>query len=162
MMKLWEEEFQRIVQQTIIKKSAETIFEALLKHVKYVIESRANDENAGMALCKTERDIELGLADCKSAHTKLLEISGEATVENEIEWIRRIQTRYNETTEKIQTFTAMTEDRNNAWQNCPLRMEKAKIPSFNGTIKEYPQFKQDFQKQVMPTLDKDSRNQRKQ
>ena len=115
-----------------------------------------------MALRKTERDIELALADCKSAHTKSLEISNEATTENEIEWIRRIQTRYNETTEKIQTFTAMTENRNNAWQNCPLRMEKAKIPSFNGTIKEYPQFKQDFQKQVMPTLDKDSRNQRKQ
>ena len=30
------------------------------------------------------------------------------------------------------------------------------MPSFNGTIREYPQFKQDFQKQVMPTVDKDS------
>ena len=30
------------------------------------------------------------------------------------------------------------------------------MPSFNGAIKEYPQFKQDFQKQVMPTLDKGS------
>ncbi|XP_068713032.1 uncharacterized protein [Montipora foliosa] len=30
------------------------------------------------------------------------------------------------------------------------------MPSFNGTIREYPQFKQDFQKQVMPTLDKNS------
>ena len=114
-MKLREEEFQRIVQQTIIKKKcAETIFEALVEHIKNVIETRANDENAGMALCKTERDIELGLADCESAHTKLLEISNEATVENEIKWIGRIQTRYNETTEKIQTFTAMTENRNNA------------------------------------------------
>ena len=163
MMKLREEEFQRIVQQTIIKKkSAETIFEALVEHVKNVIETRANDENAGMALRKTERDIELALADCKSAHTKLLEISNEVTVENEIEWIRRIQIRYNEIIEKIQTFTAITENRNNARQNCVLRMEKAKMPSFNGTIREYPQFKQDFQKQVMPTLDKDSRNQRKQ
>ena len=157
MMKLREEEFQRIVQQTIIKKkSAETIFEALVEHVKNVIETRANDENAGMALRKTERDIELALADCKSAHTKSLEISNEVTAENEIEWIRRIQTRYNETIEKIQTFTAMKENRNNARQNCALRMEKAKMPSFNGIIKEYPQFKQDFQKQVMPTLDKDS------
>ena len=157
MMKLREEEFQRIVQQTIIKKkSAQTIFEALVEHVKNVIETRANDENAGMALRKTERDIELALADCKSAHTKLLEISNEVTVENEIEWIRRIQIRYNEIIEKIQTFTAITENRNNARQNCVLRMEKAKMPSFNGTIREYPQFKQDFQKQVMPTLDKDS------
>lgn len=70
-----------------------------------------------MALRKNERDIELALADCKSAHTKLLEISNEATAENEIEWIRRIQTRYNETIEKIQTFTATTENRTNFRQN---------------------------------------------
>lgn len=44
-IKLQEEEFQRIVQQTIIKKkSAEAIFEALIKHVKNVIETRADDE----------------------------------------------------------------------------------------------------------------------
>lgn len=109
-----------------------------------------------MALSKTKNDNELALPDCKSTHIKLLEISNEAAAENEIEWIRRIQTGYNETIEKIQTFTAMTENRNNTRQNCALRMEKAKMPSFNGTIREYPQFKQDFQKQVMPTVDKDS------
>ena len=146
MMKLREEEFQRIVQQTIIKKkSAEAIFEALVEHVKNVIETRADDENAGIALRKTEKDMELAaLADCKSAHNKLLEILNEATAENEIEWIRRIQTCYNETIETIQTFTARTENRNNARQNCALRIEKAKMPSFNGKIREYPQFKQDF------------------
>ena len=88
-MKLREEEFQRIVQQTIIKKkSAEAIFEVLVEHVKNVIETRADDANAGMALRKTEKDIELALADCKSAHTKLLEILNKATAENEIDWIR--------------------------------------------------------------------------
>ena len=76
MMKLREKEFQRTVHQTIIKKnSAEAIFEALVERAKNVIETRANDENVGMALRKTERDIELVLADCKSAHTKLFDIS---------------------------------------------------------------------------------------
>ena len=79
--------------------------------------------------------MELALAECKSAHNKLLEISNEATAENKIEWIRRIQTRYNETIEKIQTFTATTENRTNARQNFTLRMEKAKMPSLNGTIR---------------------------
>ena len=87
-----------------------------------------------MALRKTERDIELALKGCKSAYTKLLEVLNETTAENEIEWIRRTQTRYNETIETIQSFTAMTENRNTARQNCVLRMEKAKMPSFNGTI----------------------------
>ena len=156
-IKLREEEFQRILQQTIIKKkSVEAIFEALIEHVKNVIETRADDKNAGMALRKNEGDIKLVLADCRSAHTKLLEISNEATVENEIEWIRIVQTCYNETIEKIQTCTATTENRTNARQNFTLHIEKVKMLSFNGTIREYPQFKQDFQKQVMSTLEKDS------
>lgn len=156
-IKLREEEFQRILQQTIIKKkSVEAIFEALIEHVKNVIETRADDKNAGMALRKNEGDIKLALADCRSAHTKLLEISNEATAENEIEWIRIVQTCYNETIEKIQTCTATTENRTNARQNFTLHMEKVKMLSFNITIREYPQFKQDFQKQVMPTLEKDS------
>ena len=103
-----------------------------------------------MALRKTERDIELALGDCKRTHTKLLEILNEASAEIEIEWIRRIQTRYNETIEKIQTFSATTDNKNNGRQNCALPMEKVKMPFFNGTIREYPEFKQDFQKQVMP------------
>ena len=50
-----------------------------LEHVKNVMKTRADDANAGMALRKTEKDIELALADCKNAHTKLLEILREAT-----------------------------------------------------------------------------------
>ena len=60
-----------------------------------------DNENAVMAFRKTERDIELAIGDCKSAHTKLLEILNEAYSESEIDWIRRIQTRYSETIEKI-------------------------------------------------------------
>ena len=44
-IKLREEEFQRIAQQTIIKKkSAEAIFDALVEHVKNVIETRMDNE----------------------------------------------------------------------------------------------------------------------
>ena len=94
-----------------------------------MIETRADDENAGKALRKNERDIELALVDCKSAHTKLLEISNEATAENEIERIRRIQTRYNETIEKIQLSTEPTPDKilHCAWKRlkCHLLMEQS-------------------------------------
>ena len=73
-IKLREEEFQRIVQQTIMKKkSTEAIFESLIEHVKNIIESdvESKKNNDG----KTEKDIELAGTDCKSAHAKMLEIS---------------------------------------------------------------------------------------
>ena len=37
-----------------------------------------------------------------------------------------------------------------------VRLEKVSMPFFDGTVRQYPQFKQDFQKQVMPTVSKDS------
>lgn len=157
MIKLREEEFQRIVQQTIVKKkSTEAIFEALVEHIEKIIELNTENRNTVMALRKAERDIELALADCKSAHDKMLEILNEASAKNEIEWIRTIQTRYSEIIERIETFTASTVQENNANHNCALRLEKVKMPFFDGTVRQYPQFKQDFQKQVMPTVNRDS------
>ena len=35
-------------------------------------------------------------------------------------------------------------------------MEKIRLPRFEGEIREYSQFKKDFQKQVLPTLDVDN------
>lgn len=156
-IKLREEEFQRIVRQTIMKKkSTEAMFEAHLEHVENLIKSNAEGKNTVMALLKAEKDIERALADCKSVHAKVTDILDQASAENEIEWIRRIETRYNETIEMIGTFTAATERENNAKQNCALRLEKVQMPFFDGTVRQYSQFKQDFQKQVIPTVNKDN------
>ena len=34
----------------------------------------------------------------------------------------------------------------------PLQLEKIKMPSFHGNVRNYPQFKTDFDKQVMPSI----------
>ena len=161
------------------KKSTEAIFEALIEHVRNLTELSAESKSTVMALRKAEKDMELALAECKSAHAKMLEISDQASAENEIEWIRSVQTRYNETIGKIETFTVAKEERNNVKQNSALRLEKVKtttttttttttlyfplleyyfhiMPYFDGIVRQYPQFKQDFQKQVMPSVNSDS------
>ena len=119
------------------KKSTEAIFESLIEHVKNIIELDEESKNTMMALRKTEKDIELALTDCKSAHAKMLEISNinGTSAENEIEWIRKIQTRCNETIERTETFTATIEDEKKTKQSSPLRLEKVKMPFFDGTIR---------------------------
>ena len=124
----------------------EAIFESLIEHVKTIIESDMESKNTMIALRKTEKDIELTLTDCKSVHAKMLEISNGTSAENEIEWIRKIQTCYNKTIERIETFTATIEDEKKPKQSSPLRLEKVQMPFFDRTIRQYPQFKQDFQK----------------
>lgn len=94
-----------------------------------------------MALRKAEKDIELALADCKCVHIKMLELSDDISAESEIEWIRRIQTQYNDIIGKIETFIAVTERENIVKHSCPLRLEKVKMPFFDGTIRQYPRFR---------------------
>lgn len=36
-----------------------------------------------------------------------------------------------------------------------LQLEKIKLPRFEGEIRVYPQFKRDFEKQIMPHLQSD-------
>ena len=56
MIKLREEEFQRIVQKTIVKKkSTEAIFEALVERIEKTIELIADNRNTVMAFRKAER-----------------------------------------------------------------------------------------------------------
>lgn len=104
-----------------------------------------------MALHKTEKDLELDLAYCKGALAKILEISDGTTAENEIEWIRKVLTCYNDAIGRIETLVATLEEKN-AKKNYSLHLEKVKMPFFDGTVRQYPQFKMDFQKQVMPSL----------
>ena len=56
--------------------------------------------------------------------------------------------------EKIVPDRKSTDSKQNVME---LKLERMKMPSFSGDIKEYPRFKADFQKHVMPCLkNKDS------
>ena len=58
-------------------------------------------------------------------------------------WIATIQTCYHEIKEKIVVSYTNVEEAS------LLRLEKVRMPHFDGKLREYPQFKKDFQKQVM-------------
>ena len=69
-------------------------------------------------------------------------------------WIATIQTCYHEIKEKIVvSYTNVEEARRTKQESTAsasfLRLEKVRMPHFDGKLREYPQFKKDFQKQVM-------------
>ena len=69
-------------------------------------------------------------------------------------WIVRIQTCYHEIKEKIVvSYTNVEEDKETKQESTAsasfLKLEKVRMPHFDGKLRKYPQFKRDFQKQVM-------------
>ena len=59
---------------------------------------------------------------------------------------------YNEVSGRIESFIAKKIDHDSERKQKPLQLEKVKMPLFTGEIRDYPRFKTDFGKQVMPTI----------
>ena len=114
------------------------------------MESHDHGQDAAVALRKTERELEVALANCNELHSRLLEFQNTKSAECEIKCIREIYTRYHEISGKIESFIAKGKNVESAQKQNPLHLEKVKMPSFTGEIRDYPRFKTNFQKQVMP------------
>ena len=86
----------------------------------------------------------------------MLEVLDSKSVEHQIEWIRNMHVHYNEISGRIQSFIAKERDLENAQKQNPLRLEKVKVPLFTEEKRDYPWFKTDFEKQVMPTINEEN------
>ena len=152
--KIEHEKLQRFLEKTEMKrKSLETIFQTLVDYARSLTESYDENKNALTALKKVECDMEAALADCKAFHNRMLELLDDECIEREIEWIRDMHARYNTTCGMIETFISTKETNSkNAPKQSSIRLEKIKMPTFDGEIRHYPQFKRDFEKQVLPTI----------
>ena len=130
-----------------------TIFDTLVKHAHDTMESQSKDVNAPEALRKTKRDLDIALADCKALHNTMLELLDQENVEKEIEWIQNIHAHHQEISSRIEAFiSAKRNDNKTKDKGNPLQLEKIKMPSFHGNVRNYPQFKTDFEKQIMPSI----------
>ena len=77
--------------------------------------------------------------------------------------MKNIQKEYNAITSRIAVGIAKEQEKlkklestSRGKESCNLRLEKLKMPTFDGDIRQYPRFKKDFEQQVLPGLPKES------
>ena len=77
--------------------------------------------------------------------------------------MKNIQKEYNAITSRIAVGIAKEQEKlkklestSKSKESCNLRLEKLKMPTFDGDIRQYPRFKKDFEQQVLPGLPKES------
>ena len=156
-IRIEQERFQSLMEQiNKKKKSMETIFETLTKHAQSLMESQSNGQDATPALRKTSKELDATLTNCNELHNKALELVDSKHAEYEIEWICNVHAHYNEISGKIESFIAKEIDHDSVRKQNLLQLEKVKMPLFTGKIRDYPRFKMDFEKQVMPTINIES------
>ena len=120
------------------------------------MESQSNGQDATPALRKTSKELDTSLTNCNELHNKALELVDSKRADYEIEWIRNVHAHYNEISAKIESFIAQEIDHDSVRKQNLLQLEKVKMPLFTGGIRDYPRFKMDFEKQVMPTINIES------
>ena len=119
-------------------------------------------ESVHTALEKAQNSLDLAVADCKQANLKYLELLDKHKADAEIDWTRKIQSKYNKVTSNIAVVMAknnenlLKEKSTSKGKQLNVRLEKLKMPTFDGNIRQYPRFKRDFETQVLPSVSKES------
>ena len=149
-------QIQRIIDQTAIRSTAQVVFETSCQSVINILES---DKGTISTIQKFQLQLEEAFKECKRTNKELLYLLTKESAESEIRWIHDIQRRYNRIIEKLDVQIAKDEQLKELKQaikekTTNLSLEKIKLPKFEGEIREYRQFKRDFQGHVEPTLDK--------
>ena len=136
------------------KASLETMFKSSVDQIMKLLTTDKKEKISTRTLRKNEHDLVMIFQDCKSIHDEIIALPLEQRyIEDEIEWLRRLHAQYSDTSSQIESHS---EDNviNTRFKETihPLQLEKVKIPSFDGNIRKYPQFKTYFKKHVLSVI----------
>ena len=133
------------------------VFRTLIDNANKLLEACKFDKSMVPALNKTQQALEASLVDCKVTNDKYFEFLSREEATAEVGWILVVQKRYNGVPDKIESVIASQTKPETCGQNVETKMsnlclEKIKMPKFDREIREYPRFRNDFEVQVMPSL----------
>ena len=148
---------RRMMDQAFIKRgTTEAVFKTLVDEAVHLLDSHEAGGDAVPALRKVQLALETSLADCKTANDKYFEFLDRDEALIEVGWILFVQKQYNKVSDRIESHIAKVSPK--SYDQCieaklsNLRLEKIKMPRFDGELRGYPRFKKDFEVQVMPSL----------
>eukprot|EP00794_Sanderia_malayensis_P021205 gene21205-23287_t len=139
------------------KKAAE------VENLNQLIDSEYGKKNPALHVIEeAQADLKKQFERCKEAHRQLITIIDISNADREIEWIKRIQKVYSDVSFKIvsirqihkkdKNVDSLTSSERETCRGHGIRLESMKMPVFDGDIRDYPRFKSDFVKQVVPEM----------
>ena len=98
---------------------------------------------------ESQRDVKQQVEKCKTVQSNYISLLESDSIEDEIKWMEEILQAYSDLSHKIFTVTTTHE---NLSRTTRLKLEPMKMPMFSGDIRDYPRFKNDFIKQILPEI----------
>ena len=134
-----------MIEQAFIKRcTVEAVFKTLVDEALHLLNASNGDKDSIPALRKVPQGLEVSLGDCKAANDKYLEFLDREEAMLEVGWILVVQKRHNQVMAEIKSHVSKVgpEIRSQSVEvrQSNLRLEKIKMPKFDGELTEYPRF----------------------
>ena len=132
----------------------ETIYQSQANNLAEIIrKEKEKDGSSGKMVSEAISELKLQLDKCKLVNKDYISILEEKSAQVEMKWIQDLQGIY----DNLSYEKSAIEDKHVGKSKVPrgdggLKLERMKMPHFNGNVRDYARFKSDFLKQVMPEI----------
>ena len=148
-------EIQRAKQMRELERSN---FMQKVTMINDILKSGKNPEVIMSTVLEAKLDMKAQLERCKIAQSNFVAVISEQDVRQELKWMNDLQERHKEINLSIAEFISKNSNKGdkrpeeNAEESTMMKLEKMPLPCFEGEIRNYSSFKDDFQRQVAPRL----------
>ena len=138
-----------------VRKMEKSVF---LKHIQNMEDMISKTSSTDMSEVLRVSQVELKemFNACKKAHSKFLMSLSDAESSNELLWLDNLQDQMADINVKVASALKQAKTTRDDLKASNLRMERMKMPSFDGNIRDYPRFKADFLSQVTQNVTGDA------
>ena len=137
-------------------KFEEHMFEYLSDYVRNLLSIESGKENPSTRVIKEAiSDLNVQYLNCKEASANLLSFTEKEIQEEDMDAIKQMHQGFSamkQTADEIIDRSISENDQINSMRGGSLKLERITLPRFNGSVREYPRFKNEFIKYVMPEL----------
>ena len=149
-----EERCEQIRHIRKMRDLEETIYQSQANNLAEIIrKEKEKDGSSGKMVSEAISELKLQLDKCKLVNKDYISILEEKSAQVEMKWIQDLQGIY----DNLSYEKSAIEDKHVGKSKVPrgdggLKLERMKMPHFNGNVRDYARFKSDFLKQVMPEI----------
>jgi len=146
---------RKLIEQTKARRDLiYSLFEQQIDDLKPLLKDEEQTETE--VLAKSNKELESTFKECKVISDTYIELLTEEQLDitTEISWVKTVQQTYSRVNFEIERRISKNKELKE--KKSSVRLEKTKLPTFDGNLRNYARFKSDFQRQVQPYLSKEA------
>lgn len=155
-----QESDRKIAQAAIAREMEEVAFKQEVENLKVLTSSEKEKASPALSVLEAARDdLKRQLERCKELHREYVMLLETEQAHLEVSWIAKYQDIYAHVSQEIGGMVQQKRDADtkSKGSGSSMRLERMKLPVFSGNVRDYPRFRSDFERHILPELESDEK-----